>query len=198
VAVKIGSGEGKQHVDYYRKYLLRKRMLRWATQGDAYVPFIGDGDLAVDLYADRKVYGADLDPERVLVAQERLPISDVRVADCDSWPFTGEQAKFAIADFDAYSDPYTNHHDRLVLFFTDGRRQGFERTGSWTKPDGSKVKFPSGSLEKAAAFNFYLPKHIWPWFDDYVKPWRVLQRMRYLRAMMVYWAVAIERPRRVV
>lgn len=180
-------------------------MLRWARPGDIYVPFIGDGDLAHDLYDDHPgtVYGADLDPQRVVVAQERLHNADVRVADCDSWPFAGEKAKFAIADFDAYSDPYTsfrsfwtmaNHHDRLLLFFTDGRRQGFERTGSWTKPDGSKIKFPAGSLEKAAAFNFYLPKHIWPWFDDYIKPWRVLQRMRYLRAMMVYWGVAIERP----
>lgn len=185
----------------YRKVLLRKHMLRHAVDGPAYVPFIGDGDIAVDCYRDRTIYGADLDPVRVATAQDRLT-GDIRVADCDSWPFPGVGDRFAIADFDAYVDPYVsfrsfwsmaNHHDRLVLFFTDGRRQGLERSGSWTKPDGTKVKLRPGP-EKQAVFNFYLGKHVFPWFDDFIKPWRVIHRMRYLRSMMLYWGVAIERP----
>src|SRR5438093_1509984 len=120
---KISSG-GKQHVQVFRKKLLRKRLLRMAVDGAAYVPFIGDGDLAVDLYAQRMVYGADLDPNRVLTASERLSSRDVRVFDCDLWPFPDLEAPFAVADFDAYADPYTSFRafwaeaerlDRLVL-----------------------------------------------------------------------------------
>ena len=56
----------KQHVDYYKKILLRKNLLSYLSkEGDIYVPFIGDGDIAFDLYKYRKIYGADLDPERV-------------------------------------------------------------------------------------------------------------------------------------
>ena len=50
----------RQHVDMYRKVLLRRRLLRKAVDGAVYVPFIGNGYLAVELYQDRRIYGADL------------------------------------------------------------------------------------------------------------------------------------------
>lgn len=189
----------------YRKTLLRKRMLRWAIPGPAYVPFIGDGDIAAELYGDRQVFGADLDPERVVVAQGRLRGSDVRVADCDSWPFPDVNGvDFAVADFDAYADPYTSFRsfwpnagkeDRMVLFFTDGLPQGVIRSGVHKLFDGSKVKLPPlpdrGRTER---YNFYLTKYVWPAFDEYIKPYRVLERMRYRRSHILYWSAAIERP----
>ena len=70
------SVEGQQHVDLYRKLLLRRHLLRWASDGAAYVPFIGDGDIAAQLYGERTIYGADLDPERVEVARGRLTAPD--------------------------------------------------------------------------------------------------------------------------
>lgn len=195
------SASGQQHVEMYRKSLLRKRLLRWAVDGAAYVPFIGDGDLAVLHYADRDVYGADLDPNRVATASSRLS-GEIRVFDCDAWPFPDRRdVIFAAADFDAYSEPYASfrsfwsqatRRDRLVLFFTDGHRQGLMRTGHWHLPDGSKQELKTVH-ERRPVFNFYLTQHVWPWFDDFIKPYRVIQRMRYNRAMMTYWGAAIER-----
>ena len=86
----------KQHVDMYRKIMLRKRLLRRALPGAAYVPFIGDGDIAADLYADRVVYGADLDSQRAVTAAGRLNGSTVIAADCDSWPFAGPHHRHAL------------------------------------------------------------------------------------------------------
>lgn len=176
-------------------------MLRWAVEGPAYVPFIGDGDLAVELYADRRVYGADLDPDRVEIAQSRLPNALVVEADCDQWVFPQITDSFAIADFDAYADPYTGfrsfwpnarHEDRLVVFFTDGRRQGAMRTGHWTRPDGTKVHLDT--LKKRQDVYWpYLTKHVWPWFDDFIAGHKVLDRWRYQRGMMIYWGAVIER-----
>lgn len=186
----------------FRKVLLRRHLLRWAVPGAAFVPFIGDGDIAYELYRDRTVYGADLDPARVATAQGRLN-GDIRVADCDSWPFPGLTDEIAVADFDAYVEPYVGFRsfwkeapkkDRLVLFFTDGRRQGLLRSGSWTKPDGSKVLLKS-RVAKSTVANNYLAGHVWPWVDDFVARdgYRVLDRWRYQRSLMIYWGMAIER-----
>lgn len=193
----------QQHVGMHRKYLMRKHMLRFAVDGAAYVPFIGDGDLAVKLYTDRAIYGADLDEDRVATATSRLA-GDVRVADCDSWPFPDITAPFAIADFDAYIEPYVSFRsfwsvaekaDRVVVFFTDGRKQGLMRTGWWTTPDGRHLQISKAA--KGPIFHAYLNKHIWPWFDDMMakEGWRIVHRFRYQRDMMVYWSAAVERVR---
>ena len=67
--------EQKQHVDYHRKIALRKNLLEKAAElkGAFYIPFIGDGDIAFDLYQGHKLYGADIDVERVNIAKSRLP-----------------------------------------------------------------------------------------------------------------------------
>lgn len=198
------SATGVQRQQRYRKLLLRRRLLRWSAPGAAYVPFIGDGDIAAEVYSDRYVYGADLDPDRVHVAASRLR-GEVRVADCDVWTFPGLEDTIAVADFDAYVDPYKGfrafwrHHDakakRMVLFFTDGRRQGLIRSGSWTKPDGTKVQLSKGT-EKSTVFNTYLSRHVFPWFYDHVEPWKVVDVFRYQRSMMLYWGAVVERPTR--
>lgn len=197
------SGEhGQQHVDLYRKLLLRRKLLTHALEGAAYVPFIGDGDIAEELYADRMVYGADLDPKRVDVASKRFEHCQVVVADCNGFPFDRNTDPIAVADFDSYSDPYAgfrafweqaNYLDRLVVFFTDGHRQGIVRTGHWHKPDGSNVKLTS-TTEKRAVFNTYYAKHILPWFSGFIDGWTILESAYYLRgSSMLYWGAAIER-----
>lgn len=60
----MGSALQKQHVDLYRKVLLRRKLLALAVEGAAYVPFIGDGDIALELYAGKhQIFGADLDEQ---------------------------------------------------------------------------------------------------------------------------------------
>jgi hypothetical protein len=195
----------KQHAMMFRKLLLRRHLLRWAISGPVYVPFCGDGDIAVELYADREVFGADLDGERVENAQSRLH-GDFRVQDVAIWPFPDVDEAFAVADFDAYGDPYpafrafwqnAEKEDTLVCFFTDGRRLELQRSGKrhidWKKPDGSSqllTDWPS----KAPIANAYLERHVWPWFYEYVKPFRVLERWRYQRSAIIYWGAALQRP----
>ena len=191
----------RQHVLLFRKELQRKRMLRWALPGPIYVPFIGDGDIAYDLYRDRPIYGADIDPHRVARANERLK-GDIRVADCDGWPFPDVRVQFAVADFDAYSHPYpafeafwrnAKKKDRMVLFFTDGHRQAILRLGIHVHPDGNTT-YPANLYEKQQPNYFYLTEYVWPWFEDYIGDgWRALERIRYARQTITYWGIALEK-----
>jgi len=184
----------------YRKLLLRRRMLSFAHSGLAYVPFIGDGDIASELYGGFEIYGADIDSERVGTARGRLPGARVIVANCNGWPFPDVDAAFSLADFDSYSEPYpsfrafwreANKASPLALFFTDGHRQGIMRTGWWHKPDGSKEKLV-GTSARRKVYGAYFPRHVKPWFVGCIKPWRAVRFMFYLRGMMLYWGAVVE------
>lgn len=195
---------GQQHVEFHRKVLMRQHLLRrWPVEhAAAYVPFIGDGDLAADLYAHLPIYGADLDPDRIATVAERMPAAKLLAADCDDFPFaTWRLPEFGLADFDAYAEPYAAFRswwerapkvDRVVLFFTDGQRQSMMRVGSWIGPDGAEHR-EDNLQARQPIFHRYLAESIWPWFEDYVAPWRVVDRFRYLRGWMVYWGAVIER-----
>jgi hypothetical protein len=125
----------------------------------------------------------------------------LRVADCNVYPFVDlKPAPFSVADFDAYAEPYAAFRsfwhqapktDRLVLFFTDGQRQSMMRVGNWTSPDGDRLE--ATTEEARPIFNAYLSKYVWPWFADFIDPWHVVDRFRYLRGWMVYWGAVIER-----
>jgi hypothetical protein len=192
----------KQHVEFFRKTLLRKHLLMHASDGPAYVPFIGDGDLAVELYQGRRdIYGADLDADRVAMARSRLRGADVRMEDCDSWPFPDLDETFAIADFDAYVHPYrsfrafwahADRQDRVVLFFTDGQRQGIKRSGVLEHPGGTR-RTDLALWERRRYYNAYLERLVWPWFREFIAPWRMQHVFRYLRQDMVYWGAVIDR-----
>lgn len=196
-----GAHGQQQHVDLFRKIILRRKLLSLAVDGAAYVPFIGDGDIAAEVYADRKVYGADLDTKRVKTARERLAGSVVIKANCDRWPFPECEATFAVADFDSYADPYASFRSwwanaqkskRVVLFFTDGLRIALMRSTWLVRPSGGHVKIPD-LFQRRLFFNGYFPKYIRPWFVDYIgAEWRVIKTMFYLRGMMIYWGAVIE------
>lgn len=153
------------------------------------------------LYLNRYVYGADLDENRVAVAQERIVNGLIRRANCDDWPFEDvETDRFAVADFDAWNEPWpcfrsfwqnANKADRLVLFFTDAHRMGIMVDGTFIHPDGSNTKIEN-LTERRQAFNFYLSKHVWPWFEDYIRPYEMLQKMRYTRGMLTYWGCVLD------
>lgn len=198
------SERGKQHVDIHRKFLLRKRLLRTALPGPAYVPFIGDGDIAEEMYLDRPVFGADLDPARVATARGRMSAgSNVRIGDCDLWPFPDVSANFAVADFDAYGNPYKSFRafwdeadrmDRVVMFFTDGLPYTMLRGLYWHHPDGTRHKLPPhGDRVRSELYNFWLTKQVWPWFERYVRPYNVVDHFRYRRAHIVYWGAVVEK-----
>lgn len=187
-------------MDLFRKVLLRRQLLTSASEGPAYVPFIGEGDIAADLYADRIVYGADLDPARVATAGARLPGSTVIVADCNGWPFPGLEVPFAVADLDAYSNPYlalvsfweqAKRTDPVVIFGTDGQRQTIRRQNkSVSLPECKPTK-----VDKLVAMemgNRWWEGYVLPFIEATVAPWHVLRTFHYYRGpAMLYWGAII-------
>lgn len=171
------------------------------VEGAAYVPFIGNGDIAAELYTGREVYGADLDPKRVEVAASRLG-GQVVVADCDRWPFDGVTVPFAVADFDAYAYPYdafrawwsnATKADRCVVFFTDGQRQAVKRTDTWHAPDGTRHDTTGDLTAKRVAYNRYWTTYVLPWIEGAAGGYRIVATDKYLRKDMLYWGAVIER-----
>lgn len=208
------SDGGEQHVDLHRKVALRKRLLAKAMPGPAYVPFVGEGDLALELLTDRPIYAADLDPQRVATARTRLPDTAVVVeADCDKWPFEDRATPaFAVADFDAYAYPYEafrawwRHAERtstVVVFFTDTQLMALNMGGRAKHPDGTSLKFVKPGRENhhtpdRRKVNPYLAgywtKTLKPWItgvaDDY--GYRVTDTSHYKRGQTVYWGAVLE------
>jgi hypothetical protein len=198
-------GGKRQHVEKFRKLILRGKLLRLAFEGPAYVPFLGDGDIAVELYADRKVFGADLDPARVATAQTRITTADIRVADCDVWPFADVSERFAIADLDAYSNPYkclvsfwgqAAKARQIVIFGTDGLRQTISRKKMTVRlPEGTTIEVFRNQQRQAAPpavrrqFNFWWREFVRPFIAETVAPYRIVADSYYLRNTMLYWGV---------
>ena len=193
----------KQHVDLFRKISLRKNLIGKVGDltGAFYIPFIGDGDIAVKLYRDHKIYGADLDADCVKTAKKRLPGAEILQANCDTFPFVGIDIEYSLADFDAYAYPYKSFREfwqsaRLtspcVLFFTDGEKQAIMRAGHWTMPDGKK-NFIKGTDARRVIFNKYWTGTILPWFTQYIKPWRIVETFKYSRKWQFYWGAIIEK-----
>lgn len=201
-----GTGGAAQHQDMYGKVALRRRLLTKAIPGTAaYVPFIGEGDLAVELYSDRPIVGADLDPARAATASKRLPANTILISgDCNGWPFPAvseaSQALYGVGDFDAYSYPYDsfrswwdvcpNKARTLVLFFTDGQRQAIKRTGHWHHPNG-QVRIDEELTVRRKAYNTYHRSIIKPWLTAAVAPYRVKTATCYLRSDMCYHGVVV-------
>lgn len=191
----------------YRKVLLRRQLLSSAVDGPVYLPFCGDGDVAAEVYPTRVHYGADLDPARVATAAGRFPYSTFRVADCDAWPFEGEQleARFAVADLDAYVNPYPSlvafwsnakKAPRVVIFGTDGMRLGF-RTARMSRkrgplPEGTMTAAPIN--EARAQYNAWWSRIALPFVKATVAPWHVIRTMQYLRDAQLYWGAVVAEP----
>jgi hypothetical protein len=192
----------KQHVDLHRKLAIRRELLNSALPGAAYVPFIGDGDIAAEMYPDRRVFGADLDPARVETARSRLADSDIRVADCDGYPFADVSEPFAVADFDSYANPYrglscfwsvANKAERIIVFGTDGLRQAIKR-------NRCRKSLPSGDETSASTaghreqYNFWWERFVRPYLDGLFAPWTISAATKYLRKDMLYWGVVVDSP----
>ena len=187
-------------VDLFRKIMLRKQLYSKAQDGAIYVPFIGDGDIAKEIYKDKKIYGADLDPCRVKTARVFLSDADIRVADCNKWPFQDIKEKFAVADLDSYCNPYlpliafwnnAEKTKRVVVFGTDGMKQRIAR-GRCMKSLPSGDETPSIGNEYRVQYNFWWQKHVIPFIEQTISPSKIIEKRMYQRGMgMIYWGVII-------
>lgn len=203
MALFAAVSEQKQHVHLHRKLLLRRDLLRHALPGAAYVPFIGDGDIAVELYFDRRVYGADLDPARVETARGRLANCDIRVADCDRYPFVDIREPIAVADFDAYANPYrsvaafwpaANKTERIVLFGTDALRLRINRVQRARISLPSGAESPADSASAREQYNFWWERYVRSYLEGLFAPWTIVASAKYLRSHMLYWGVVVDSP----
>lgn len=205
-----------QHVEMYRKLLLRRQLLQLAGDppGAAAVPFCGDGDLTAELYADRTLYAVDFDPARTATFQTRFPDANVHTGDADKvWPWGSDAAELAVIDLDAWAYPYdtwrsiTARHPLapvVVVVFTDGEKGTIQRNGIWRTPDGVKhtanighsLKPDTSVTRKVHAE--WVSKTLRPWIAaeaprlGFEPPWLVRS---YLRRHMVYWGAVLERAR---
>ncbi len=197
----------KQHEQYYRKIGLRRRLLEKMGPGAVYVPFIGDGDIAADLYTDREIWGADIDQGRINKATDRLTERSertrLRACDCNCWPFAREDTPiFTIADFDPYNNPYASFRafwkeapkaSRMALFFTDGLKQEMLRAFIQRHPDGSVIKFLNRTAMRRV-HNTYEVKVIKPWLASYINPYIIKVFTHYRRGPNVlHWGVIVEK-----
>jgi hypothetical protein len=164
------------------------------------VPFCGDGDIAQALYRDRTIFAADLDPKRVATAQKRLPQATVIKADCDRWPFPGERTAFAVADFDAYSNPWpafdafwreAKKVRRVVLFFTESGMKFFMLDPAL---GGGRFsgRIVSDINERRRIFNFYPSTHLLPQIKKTVSPWSLTGVSFYVRNKTYYIGAMVE------
>lgn len=203
------SSTGKQHVEGHRKIKQRKVLLDNLNKLNdnkplcAYVPFIGDGDIATELYSEMSVYGADLDAERVRTARSRLPTADIRVADCDEWPFADIGAEIDICDFDSYSNPYfsfrafwdqhDNKAERMLLLFTDGWRQSIYRAGVALDLDTMKTYKVDDTNEKRKIGSKWYKTAV-KYVESVIEPYHIVDIKYYTRDQsMVYWGVVVSK-----
>jgi hypothetical protein len=179
---------------------MRRTLLKGQNIDNIYVPFIGDGDIANELYTTYKIYGGDIDPTRANYARERLKAT-IKAADCNKWIFQEVKDEFQAADFDSYCQPYlsfrefwnkANKSNILTLFFTDGHRQSIIRTGTHVTIDDTHVKLKDIN-EQRKLYNAYFTGYILPWFVEYIKPYKIIKKQFYLRQHMLYWGAVVKK-----
>lgn len=201
----------KQHVQIHRKLGLRRDLLANAVPGAAFVPFCGDGDIAVEVYADRVLVGCDIDPERVATIDARLPEGSWAEAEADTFfedhpSLVPHLRPFAVADFDAYSYPYACFRDfwahapkaeKVVMFFTDGQRHSMFLNSNYTAPWGEHITITDeGDLTRInvrrRVMQRYLAEILEPWLREAVAPAQVTLIRGYNRGQMLYWGAVVE------
>jgi len=168
----------------------------------AYVPYIGDGDVAAELYAGARIYGVDLDAARCETARARLPGAEVVQGDCEaSYPFAGRDEPVQVGDFDAWSYPYEafrrwwtagSRAERVLAVFTDSQMVYYRVSKRCVLPSGEHL-FTEDLSERRGVFNFYRTRVLEPWLREAVAPWVVEVVLAYRRSMMWYWGAVLAR-----
>ncbi len=203
----------QQHVEAHRKIGIRRRLLDklGTTDGLAYIPYCGDGDLTHDLdrYDNRRCLLIDNDPDRTTTAQQRFDTDTVHAitADANHYqppPQAWGDTPFAVADFDAYAYPYQAFREwfanaplapRLAVFFTDGQRQAIRRGFAWIEPDGTHRKCTADQVTIWRTAYTTWPKLVQRWLTDHAQTrgYTITDTTSYLRSgVLVYWGAILQ------
>ena len=194
----------KQHGEHpARKLWLRRAILAEIGNGAAYVPFIGDGDIASACYPDRTIYGVDLDPARVAVARSALASQTIIVGDFDEgWPFPDIDDTFALCDADAYAYPYgairafwkhARKAESVGILGTDAQMQQYMRCGNFHHPDGHFVRNVI-MKDRSLTWATYWVRLIKPWLAALVASdgYSIVMTKHFDRDRMHYWGAVNE------
>lgn len=194
-----------QSKDISRKVELRRRLLTHVGEGPVWLPFCGDGDIAAEVYQDRKLWGADTDPERVKTAQVNHPTGHFIKADCSTWPKL-DMDPVVVADFDAWDYPYDALRawweegpkaDRVAIFGTDAQRFNLARNNQCRMPDGTKeefgTRFDKMQPRSRRLYNMWWKEVVRPWLEDYFAPWKITHEQQYLQGQVLYWGIVVEK-----
>lgn len=175
--------------------------MEFAAEGAVYVPYIGEADIASQLWSDRMIYGCDLEQKFLDVADTRLSNSDLRVANAEHYPFTDISEAITIADFDAYGNPYLalqsfwqaipDHPQRIVIYGTDGLRTNFRGNATVLLPEGKKQ--PANLVTAREQYNYYWPRYIIPLLKKLVAPHTIIKEKHYTNKTMLYWGIVVDR-----
>lgn len=189
----------KQHVQLFRKLRMRRRLVEEAIDGAAYVPYIGEGDIAAELYSERQVYGVDLQEKFLGVAKRRLNGRFVN-GDCRDWHFSPEDGPFAIADFDSYGNPYESFASfwenaskarRVVMFFCDGRRMRIQRSKTEALlPAGERKDVPTKVWRRQVSM--WHRRYVLPWVEEVIAPYEIVQKVAFYRYLTLHWGCVVE------
>ena len=192
----------QQHVHMNRKVRLRQRLLKLLPEPSvAYVPYIGEGDIVAELYRPLYVLGADINPQFLETARQRLPSGEILAADVEAaYPFGHYAGEIHIADFDAYANPFTafrlfwehaHKAERMALFFTDGGLVNFGQRNTWKDFHGVSHR-TANKTEMRRVLNFYLRRHVWPLFEGYIAPYGIVKYSQYKRDAVHYWGAIVQ------
>ena len=124
------------------------------------------------------------------------------MADCDNWPFDGLETKFALADFDAYSNPYQalvtfwKHADkasRVLIFGTDGNLQTINRGKRLVKLPTNTGPICNDRNKIRDLYNKWWSVTVKTFLMQTIAPYRISYQMRYRRGTgMLYWGIVAE------
>lgn len=215
--VDLGSGK-KQHVDLFRKIGIRRELLELVGPEAAYVPFLGEADIAVDLYADRRIVGIELDPDVARLAGDRLVAVATQpdgwrplivTGNAETWHHDALSASpFAVLDVDAFSNPYRalevawrnmtpedNLAPRVAIFGTDGMRLAIRRSKSRMLaplPAGEPLLKTDDINERRRQWNGWWAI-VLEYLTELVAPATIIETRKYVRDHMLYWGIVVDR-----
>jgi hypothetical protein len=191
----------KQHQKFHRKIKLRELMLRdWSNWSNSYVPFCGEGDIANELYSEySKVFGVDIDDEKLSTAKSRMPDSVFVNHDANKFPMNWTET-FSLGDFDAYSNPYqsfvsfwknANKSFPILCFFTDSKVQCMMWHSFVDMPDWGRYHLKD-KKEKKLYMKKWKLKCI-QWVKDYIgNKYKLVETKQYQRHFTIYWGCVID------
>ena len=186
--------DGTHNSNLSAKVALRRRIPK---SGWIWMPFCGFGEMQqIVEWSPSRIAGCDLDRDAVAHWQTTWPDAEVRCVDVEK--FTFDSREYAVADVDAFGNPWravehflSDAHTarRVVVLATDGLRQKLVRG---KRPYNFQThRFEQMASVQAAEQDRRWPEHVKAWVES--SGWRILSSTMKTAALMRYFRFELER-----